>query len=146
MQKEGMQFENNDLIFEYNETGHSLPFTLGFSDLFGDEYGEIITADYGGDPYTDTKLNRIEIFKYDRDNDKYIKHFESSSPTVFYEIGMGAISIKAFDFNNDGIKDISIAREDQKEMHSKYGLKWGRNFNPHFASPLWSQNELQENF
>ena len=24
MQKEGMQFENNDLIFEYNETGHSL--------------------------------------------------------------------------------------------------------------------------
>ena len=44
----GMQFENNDLIFEYNETGHSLPFTMGFADLFGDSYGEIITADYGG--------------------------------------------------------------------------------------------------
>ena len=48
MQKDGMQFENNDQIFEYNDSGHSLPFTLGFADLFGDEYGEIITADYGG--------------------------------------------------------------------------------------------------
>ena len=145
MQKDGMQFENNDQIFEYNDSGHSLPFTLGFADLFGDEYGEIITADYGGgDPYTDSKLNRIEIFKYDRDNGKYIKHFESSSPTVFYEIGMGATSIKAFDFNNDGIKDISIAREDSKGNAFEIWIGNGDGtFNPHFASPLWSQNELQ---
>ena len=33
IQKGGMQFENNDLIFEYNETGHSLPFTMGFADF-----------------------------------------------------------------------------------------------------------------
>ena len=38
MQKQNMQFENRDIIFDYNETGHSLPFTLGFADLFGDEY------------------------------------------------------------------------------------------------------------
>ena len=145
MQKDGMQFENKDQIFEYNDSGHSLPFTLGFADLFGDEYGEIITADYGGgDPYTDSKLNRIEIFKYDRDLQKYVKHFESSSPTAFYEIGMGATSIKAFDFNNDGIKDISIAREDQKGNAFEVWIGNGDGtFNPHFASPLWSQNELQ---
>ena len=145
MQKDGMQFENNDQIFEYNDSGHSLPFTLGFADLFGDEYGEIITADYGGgDPYTDSKLNRIEILKYDRDLQKYVKHFESSSPTAFYEIGMGATSIKAFDFNNDGIKDISIAREDQKGNAFEVWIGNGDGtFNPHFASPLWSQNELQ---
>ena len=101
MQKQNMQFENRDIIFDYNETGHSLPFTLGFADLFGDEYGEIITADYGGgDPFSDSRLNRIEVFKYDASQGKYIKHFESSDSTAFYEIGMGATSIKAFDFNN----------------------------------------------
>ena len=79
MQKQNMQFENRDIIFDYNETGHSLPFTLGFADLFGDEYGEIITADYGGgDPFSDSRLNRIEVFKYDASQGKYIKHFESS--------------------------------------------------------------------
>jgi uncharacterized repeat protein (TIGR02543 family) len=145
MQKEGMQFENNDLVFEYNETGHSLPFTLGFADLFGDGYGEIITADYGGgDPYSDSKLNRIEIFKYDSSEKKYVKHFESSQPTAFYEIGMGATSIKAFDFDNDGIKDISVAREDQQGNAFEI---WKGNgdgtFEPHFASPLWSADELQ---
>ena len=145
IQKGGMQFENNDLIFEYNETGHSLPFTMGFADLFGDSYGEIITADYGGgDPYSNSKLNRIEIFKYDSNQKKYVKHFESSQPTAFYDIGMGATSIKAFDFDNDGVKDISIAREDQKGNAFEI---WKGNgdgtFEPHFVSPLWSQNELQ---
>ena len=145
MQKQNMQFENRDIIFDYNETGHSLPFTLGFADLFGDEYGEIITADYGGgDPFSDSRLNRIEVFKYDASQGKYIKHFESSDSTAFYEIGMGATSIKAFDFNNDGIKDISVAREDQKGNAFEI---WKGNgdgtFEPHFTSPLWSQNELQ---
>ena len=145
MQKEGMQFENSDLVFKYNETGHSLPFTLGFADLFGDGYGEIITADYGGgDPYSDSKLNRIEIFKYDSTEKKYIKHFESSQPTAFYEIGMGATSIKAFDFDNDGIKDISVAREDQQGNAFEI---WKGNgdgtFEPHFSGPLWSADELQ---
>ena len=57
---------------------------------------------------------------------------------------MGATSIKAFDFNNDGIKDISVAREDQKGNAFEI---WKGNgdgtFEPHFTSPLWSQNELQ---
>ena len=145
MQNEGMQFVNNDLVLNYNESGHGLPFTLGFADLFGDGYGEIITADYGGgDPYSDSKLNRIEIFKYDPSEKKYVKHFESSQPTAFYDIGMGATSIKAFDFNNDGIKDISVAREDQNGNAFEI---WKGNgdgtFEPHFASPLWSADELQ---
>ena len=148
MQKEGMQFENNDLVFDYNETGHNLPFTLGFADLFGDAYGEIITADYGGgDPYSDSKVNRIEIFKYDSSEKKYIKHFESSQPTAFYEIGMGATSIKVFDFDNDGIKDISVARENSQANAGNAFEIWKGNgdgtFEPHFASPVWSADELQ---
>ena len=75
---------------------------------------------------------------------EYIKHFESSQPTAFYEIGMGATSIKAFDFDNDGIKDISVAREDQQGNAFEI---WKGNgdgtFEPHFASPLWSADELQ---
>ena len=148
MQKEGVQFENNDLVFDYNETGHNLPFTLGFANLFGDAYGEIITADYGGgDPHSDSKVNRIEIFKYDSSEKKYIKHFESSQPTAFYEIGMGATSIKAFDFDNDGIKDISIARENSQAHAGNAFEIWKGNgdgtFEPHFASPVWSADELQ---
>ena len=145
MQQQNMRFENRDVIFDYNETGHNLPFTIGFADLFGDKYGEIITADYGGgDPFSNPKLNRIEIFKYDSSEQKYIQHFESSQPTVFYSIGMGATSIKAFDFDNDGIKDISVAREDQ--MGNAFEIWKGNGdgtFEPHFVSPLWSQNELQ---
>ena len=146
LQKEGMTFENKDVIFNYMEkTGNNPPFTLAFSDLFGDEYGEIITANYGGgDPKSDNNLNRIEIFKYDIDKGEYVKHFESSHPTAFYEIGMGATSIKAFDFDNDGIKDISVAREDQQGNAFEI---WKGNgdgtFEPHFASPIWSADELQ---
>ena len=50
---------------------------------------------------------------------------------------MGATSIKAFDFDNDGVKDISIAREDPKGNAFEI---WKGNgdgtFEPHFVSPL----------
>lgn len=137
-------FTNNDAILDFGDI-HNLPFTLDFANVFGDSKDEIITADYGGgDPFTNPELNQIKIFSFDEDDNKYKLHWKSSSSTAFYDIGMGATSIKVYDFDNDGIQDISVAREDQQGNSFEI---WKGNgdgtFVPHFSTPIWNENELQ---
>ena len=69
----------------------------------------------------------------------------SNSSTAFYNVGLGATSIKVVDLNNDGIKDISVAREDNVAGNS-FEVWLGNGdgtFNPKYSSPVWNQNELQ---
>lgn len=121
------------------------PFTLEFFDLDKDGIDEIITANYGGgDPRTDSSLNNIAVYKYDNESKSFKVLFKSDSPNSLYNIGMGATSIKCADLDNDGVYDISVARED-RDGHSFdiwKGLPNGT-FVPHFASPVWTQNEIQ---
>ena len=142
-QNQDGSFKNIDAVIDYGK--HNLPFTLDFANLFGDSKDEIITADYGGgNPSDNPNLNNIKIFVYDEESNKYSLHWQSSSPTAFYDIGMGATSIKVYDFDNDGIQDISVAREDQQGNSFEI---WKGNgdgtFVPHFSTPIWNENELQ---
>ena len=136
-------FENSDNLIESNETS---PFTLSFTDVFGDERDEIISADYGhGNPSSDTDLNQIRIYSYNQDIEKFELHWKSNNSLAFYNLGLGATSIKVADFNNDGIKDISVAREDF-EAGNAFEIWLGNGdgtFNPKYSSPLWNQDELQ---
>ena len=136
-------FQNSDNLIESNETS---PFTLNFVDVFGDERDEIISADYGhGNPSSDTDLNQIRIYSYNEDIEKFELHWKSNNSSAFYNLGLGATSIKVADFNNDGIKDISVAREDI-EAGNAFEIWLGNGdgtFNPKYSSPLWNQDELQ---
>lgn len=149
LQNSNGKFDLNNSILDSNYKKIGIPFTFNFTNIVGDDKAEIIMADYGkGDPNINKDLNQIIIYKYD-DSKKYFKlHWKSNSSTAFYNTGMGATSIKVFDFDNDGIMDISVAREDGdgKFMYNAFevwkGLGDGT-FKPHFSSPVWSSIEMQ---
>ena len=136
-------FTNNDNLLELVENNQ--PFTLDFSDLDNDGIDEIITADYGGgDPSQDPLLNNIRVYKFNQSSGLFEIDFRSNSPSAFYNIGLGATSILTQDFDGDGIKDISVAREDQSANSFEI---WKGNsdgtYTPHYSSPVWTENELQ---
>ena len=117
----------------------SFPFSIEFEDLDGDEIDEIITASYGDANNTpESEQNSIRVFKYNDTQNKF-------SQVFFKRFGfgsggkvLGATSIKVNDFNNDGLKDISICREDDIYSDSfEIWLGKGNNeFEPHFFQAL----------
>ena len=150
-QEDGSFIENDKTYINYwdeeDVIGHCLPFALDFADLFGDARDEIIFADYGmcniNGGYEDT--NQIQIYAYDNSTKKYEKHWESSSPNALYSQDMGATSIKPFDFNNDGIIDISVAREAESAGNA-FEIWIGNGngtYNPHYVTTVWNQDEFQ---
>lgn len=142
LQNNDGSFIVSDSILNYGNSNP--PFTFDFANVFGDERDEIITADYGGgDPYANSELNQIRIYAFNSTTGKFELHWKSSSPTAFYEVGLGATSIKCEDFNNDGIVDISVAREGQGGAFELWLGNGDGTFVPKFASPLWTDNELQ---
>ena len=150
-QEDGSFIENDKAYINYWDEedliGHCLPFALDFADLFGDARDEIIFADYGmcniNGGYEDS--NQIQIYAYDNSTLKYEKHWESSSPDALYSQDMGATSIKPFDFNNDGIIDISVARESES-AGCAFEIWIGNGngtYNPHYVTTVWNQDEFQ---
>ena len=136
-------FTNNDNLLELVENNQ--PFTLDFSDLDNDGIDEIITANYGGgDPSQDPLLNNIRVYKFNQSSGLFEIDFRSNSPSAFYNIGLGATSILTQDFDGDGIKDITVAREDPSGNSFEI---WKGNsdgtYTPHYSSPVWTENELQ---
>ena len=141
--------QNNDKSFEVSDDlinygNINSPFTLNFADVFGDSRDEIITADYGaGDPSNNSELNQIRIYSYDDSTEKFELHWKSNNSTI-YNIGLGATSIKVVDLNNDGIKDISVAREDiDKHAFEVWIGNGDGTYYSKFTSPVWTQDEMQ---
>ena len=124
------------------------PFTLEFEDLFGDARAEIISADYGGGPIPDADDNEIRVFSFDEQTNKYVQKFKGNNPSA-YTSGLGATSIKIFDVNKDGIKDIAVAREGGNESGlNLHGFEvWlgkpNGTFEFSFSSPTWTEREMQ---
>jgi len=136
-------FTNMENILELVDIDN--PLTLDFSDLDNDGIDEIITANYGGgDPSQDPLLNNIRVYKFDPSSGLFEIDFRSNSPSAFYNIGLGTTSILTQDFDADGIKDITVAREDRSGNSFEI---WKGNsdgtYTPHYASPIWTENELQ---
>jgi uncharacterized repeat protein (TIGR02543 family) len=126
----------------------NVPFTLEFEDLFGDSKAEIITADYGGSPIPGPDDNEIRVFSFDEQTSKYVQKFKGNNSSA-YTSGLGATSIKVFDVNKDGIKDISVAREGGNESgQNLHGFEvWlgkpNGTFEFSFSSPTWTEREMQ---
>lgn len=136
-------FTNSDELLQLVENDQ--PFTLDFADLDNDGIDEIITADYGGgNPSQDPLLNNIRVYKLSSNSGKFEIKFKSNSSTAFYNVGLGATSILAEDFDKDGIKDIAVAREGSEGNSFEIwkGTSEG-DYIPHYSSPVWTDNELQ---
>jgi hypothetical protein len=123
------------------------PFTVEFEDLFGDSRAEIITANYGGSTPPAANDNDIRIFSFDDQSNKYVERFKANNPNA-YSSGLGATSIKAFDVNKDGIKDITVAREGFANGLNLAGFevwlgKANGTFEFSFSTPTWTERELQ---
>ena len=89
-----------------------MPFTIDIDNVLGDDRNEIITASYGGSSSGwNDDANRIEVYSYDENTQSYQLEFRSDQIDDFGQQVLGATSIISQDFNNDGIKDISVARE-----------------------------------
>jgi hypothetical protein len=142
LQNNDKSFEVSDDLINYGDINP--PFTLNFADVFGDSRDEIITADYGGgDPLNNAELNQIRIYSYDDITEKFELHWKSNNSTI-YNLGLGATSIKVADLNNDGIKDISVAREDYDANAFEVWIGNGDGtFYSKFTSPVWTQDEMQ---
>ena len=109
----GIFIQNNDGSFTRNNDfwapDNDMPFTIDIDNVLGDNRNEIITASYGG-TWNDT-ANRIEVYSYDKNMQSFQLEFRSDQISDFGQQALGATSIICQDFNNDGIKDISVARE-----------------------------------
>lgn len=133
-------FDRKDELLEF--VGFT-PFTIDFADLDGDNLDEIITADYGGGNIPDEDDHEIRIYKYDQSSEKFKLHFQINEPNI-YTWGLGATSIKVHDFNNDGINDIAVAREDLQQMGFEIWRGVGdAKFELMFSSPTFSTSEIQ---
>lgn len=126
----------------------NVPFTLEFEDLFGDSRAEIITADYGGSIPPGVNDNEIRIFSFDEQTNKYVQRFKANNPNAYTTSGLGATSIKVFDVNKDGIKDITVAREgaDANGIPLTGFEVWlgkaNGTYQFSFSSPTWSVSEF----
>jgi uncharacterized repeat protein (TIGR02543 family) len=139
------KFVDNSIPSDGNSFG--VPFTLEFEDLFGDSRAEIITASYGGSTPPAPNDTDLRVFYFDEASNKYVQRFKANNPSA-YTSGMGATSIKAFDVNKDGIKDITVAREGYANGLNLHGFevwlgKSNGSFEFSFSSPTWTEREMQ---
>jgi uncharacterized repeat protein (TIGR02543 family) len=136
-------FRKRDELLNINRF-NAPPFTIEFANLYGDERDEIIIADYGGGTSPpDSDDHEIAVYSFDPSTQKYELKFKDNYPNA-YSIGLGATSIKVFDANNDGIKDIAVAREDLGAHGFEIWLgKPDGTFQFSFSSPTWTSNEMQ---
>ena len=147
-QESGGQFKfvDNSIPSDWR-LGFNPPFTLEFEDLFGDARAEIITANYGGSTPPAVNDNEIRVFSFDDQSSKYVERFKANNPNA-YTSGLGATSIKSFDVNKDGIKDITVAREGYANGLNLAGFevwvgKSNGTFEFSFSTPTWTEREMQ---
>lgn len=136
-------FKKSDDLININSFYHYTPFTLEYADLFGDKRNEIIVADYGGGNVVDSDDHEIGIYTYDTRTQKFELIFKDNYPNA-YTWGLGATSIKVFDANRDGIKDIAVAREDLVKNGFEVWLgQPNQTYKYSFSSPTWNDKEMQ---
>jgi len=131
----GDDFTNNDDLINYPEN-LNFPFTIEFEDLDNDGIDEIITASYGNANNPLVDHNAIQVFKLDDLSGKFESVFYDNFLDGSNGNVLGATSIKVFDFNNDGIKDISVCREDAN--NDSFEIWLGKSYNE--FEPYFFQN------
>jgi hypothetical protein len=96
--------ELNSFIEYTNERYEMSNFSINFSDLDNDNVDEIIVCG-----------KYLSVLSFNEQNNKFEVVWNASHESLYPEVSINdsfwGTSIKVADFNNDGIKDISIARE-----------------------------------
>jgi hypothetical protein len=96
--------ELNSFIEYTNERYEMSNFSINFSDLNNDNVDEIIVCG-----------KYLSVLSFNEQNNKFEVVWNASHESLYPEVSINdsfwGTSIKVADFNNDGIKDISIARE-----------------------------------
>lgn len=87
-----------------------MAFAVEVADLFGDKTPEIIVGGYYGSGNPIQK-NNMAVYSLNKQTNQFELVFDNNNPGLFFNEDMGATSIEVADFNNDGKKDIAIARE-----------------------------------
>ena len=127
MQKQSGVFTKESLIkYPRYEVGTPIfsnsHFTIEFENIDDDPLDEILVSsykdnsEYQDDEWRKYNTNNLVVYKYNQESSKFELLWNSTTPYVFYPSkgnneNHGSTSIKVYDFNNDGIKDISVARE-----------------------------------
>jgi hypothetical protein len=134
----GYSFQDGASLFEYN---FNRPFAFELYDLDNDGIDELISADYH-EEYGTLQSNRISIHKLNSQDQKFKQVFTSKDSKAFFNEDRGATSIYVEDFNNDGLVDISVAREVSGSESFEVWLNNDNfNFSPHFSKEF-SCNEF----
>lgn len=105
---DGTFSKRDDLYSWKNE--RIMAFAVELADLFGDATPEIIVGGYygSGNPI---QRNNMAVYSLNKETNQFELVFDNNNPNLFFIEDMGATSIEVADFNNDGKKDIAIARE-----------------------------------
>jgi hypothetical protein len=141
------RFSNQDSLVKFID-GYNRPFTLEYIDLNGDGIDELVTADYGPPPNQPEKMNNVMVYTLNKSTGKFENTFISKQPTAFYNVRMGATSIHAYDFTNDGIIDLAIPREGPGDGGASHSFEIWRGqgdgtFSALWSTPIWSANQIQ---
>ncbi len=110
------------------------PFALEFADVYGDPRDEIIIG--GNDEGTNVP-NHIYVYTIDDSTNKYRLLSENSDNNQLWPYGMMDTKVSAFDFNNDGIKDLIDYGADFPTLSEGFGIWIGNgdgSYSPYFST------------
>jgi hypothetical protein len=122
MQNQDGSFTNNDLInYPFSENGcryfsHQFS-TIEYANIDNDPEDEIIVSNY---------INNIVVYDYKTESNKFELVYKSSTPYPDPSGIYGSTSIRVYDFNNDGIKDISLNREHDTPQGISFSIWMGK--------------------
>ena len=122
MQNQGGGFTDTDFInFPVSENGcryfnHQFS-TIEYANIDNDQEDEIIVSNY---------INNIVVYDYKTETGKFEIVYKSLTPYPDPNGIFGSTSIKVSDFNNDGIKDITLAREHDTPLGISFSIWIGK--------------------
>ena len=122
MQNQDGSFTNNDLInYPLSENdcryfNHQFS-TIEYANIDNDPEDEIIVSNY---------INNIVVYDYKTESNKFELVYKSSTPYPDPSGIYGSSSIRVYDFNNDGIKDISLNREHDTPQGISFSIWMGK--------------------
>jgi len=122
MQNQDGSFTNNDLInYPLSENdcryfNHQFS-TIEYANIDNDPEDEIIVSNY---------INNIVVYDYKTESNKFELVYKSSTPYPEPSGIYGSTSIRVYDFNNDGIKDISLNREHDTPQGISFSIWMGK--------------------
>lgn len=129
--KDEQSFTKRDDLYKWEQRMSA--FAVEIADIIGDKTPEIITGGYygSGDPLM---KNNLAVYSFNKNSKQFEIVFDNKNPHIFFNEDLGATSIQVKDFNNDGKKDIAIAREGNFNVRALRTIEiWNNNGDGQFT-------------